>query len=88
MGERSESKPYVPARRQKNHLFIGATDSGHWAATFYPLLGSCLRRKVNPREYLHWLLIKLPTVSAANTGHSSPAVYAENVIPVGCISFR
>ena len=61
---------------KKNYLFMGSSDSGHWAATFYSLIGSCLRRKVNPRDYLHWLFTKLPTVSAANAGQFTPAAYA------------
>jgi transposase len=61
---------------KKNYLFMGSSDSGHWAATFYSLIGSCLRRKVNPRDYLHWLFTKLPTVSAPNAGQFTPAAYA------------
>jgi hypothetical protein len=61
---------------KKNYLFMGSSDSGHWAATFYSLIGSCLRRKINPREYLHWLFTKLPTVSAPNAGQFTPAAYA------------
>jgi hypothetical protein len=55
---------------------MGSADSGKWAATFYSLFGSCLCRKVNPREHLHWILTKLPTVSAPNAGHFTPAAYA------------
>lgn len=61
---------------KKNYLFLGSSDSGHWAATFYSLIGSCLRRKINPREYLHWLFTKLPTVSAPIAGQFTPAAYA------------
>ena len=61
---------------KKNYLFLGSSDSGHWAATFYSLIGSCLRRKVNPRDYLHWLFTKLPTISAPNAGQFTPAAYA------------
>lgn len=61
---------------KKNYLFMGSSESGHWAATFYSLIGSCLRRKINPREYLHWLFTKLPTVSAPNAGLFTPAAYA------------
>ena len=46
------------------------------AATYYSLIGSCLNRKINPREYLHWLFTKLPTVSAPNAGQFTPAAYA------------
>jgi hypothetical protein len=58
---------------KKNYLFLGSSDSGHWAATFYSLIGSCLRRKVNPRDYLHWLFTKLPTISAPRVLRSPPS---------------
>ena len=61
---------------KKNYLFMGSSDSGHWAATFYSLIGSCLNHELNPREYLHWLFTKLPTVSAPNAGQFTPAAYA------------
>jgi len=61
---------------KKNYLFMGSSDSGHWAATFYSLIGSCLRHKVNPRDYLHWLFTKLPTVTAPNAGQFTPAAFA------------
>lgn len=60
---------------KKNYLFMGSPDSGHWAATFYSLIGSCLNRKINPREYLHWLFTKLAPVSAPNAGQFTPAAY-------------
>lgn len=53
---------------KRSYLFMGSSDSGHWAATFYSLIGSCLRHKVNPREYLHWVFSKLPTVTVPNAG--------------------
>ena len=55
---------------------LGATIRHPPASSFYSLIGSCLRRKVNPREYLHWLFTKLPTVTAPNVGHFTPAAYA------------
>jgi transposase len=61
---------------KKNYLFMGAAHSGHWAAAFYSLLGSCLRRDINPREYLRWLFAKLPTATNQNVGELSPAAYA------------
>jgi len=66
-------------RATKEHeggLFIGSADSGKCTANFYSLIVSCLRRQVNPREYLHWLFTKLPTVSAPNAGYFTPAAAA------------
>ena len=40
---------------KKNWLFIGDVKAGPRGAIFYSLLGSCLRRGLNPRAYLHWL---------------------------------
>ncbi len=33
-------------------------------------------QRAAPREYLHWLFTKLPTVSAPNAGQFTPAAYA------------
>jgi hypothetical protein len=58
------------------NLFMGSAYSGEWTAPFYSLIGSCLRRQVNPREYLHWIFTKLPTVSAPNAGQFTTAADA------------
>lgn len=61
---------------KKNYLFMGAPHSGHWAATFYSLLGSCLRRRINPRDYLRWLFERLPGATNQTVGELTPAGYA------------
>jgi transposase len=61
---------------KKNYLFMGAPHSGHWAASFYSLIGSCLRRGINPRNYLRWLFTKLPTATNQSVSGLTPGAYA------------
>jgi transposase len=61
---------------KKNYLFIGDVGAGQRSATFYSLLGSCLRRGINPREYLHWLFARLPLATNLTVHTLTPAVYA------------
>ena len=61
---------------KKNCLFIGAVHAGQRAAHFYTLLGSCLRRGLNPRAYLQWLFALLPTATTHTVGELTPAAYA------------
>jgi hypothetical protein len=43
---------------------------------FYSLLGTCLRRGINPREYLHWLFARLALATNQNVHTLTPAAYA------------
>ena len=61
---------------KKNWLFIGDVGAGQRSATFYSLLGSCLRRAVNPRDYLHWLFENLPYATNQTVHNLTPAAYA------------
>jgi transposase len=61
---------------KKNWLFIGDVGAGQRSATLYSLLGSCLRRGINPREYLHWLIIRLPQATNQTAHTLTPAAYA------------
>jgi transposase len=61
---------------KKNFLFIGHVGAGQRAATLYSLLGSCLRRGVNPRAYLYWLFERLPTATNQTVRELTPAAYA------------
>ncbi len=63
----------VPASSAKRITSHGRDQRSKWAATFNTLINSGLRRKLNPGEYLHWLFTKLPTISAPNAGHFTPA---------------
>lgn len=62
---------------KKNWLFIGAPEAGSKAATFYTLLGSCLRRGLNPRDYLNWLFGRLPTATNQNVADLTPKAFAK-----------
>ncbi len=61
---------------KKNWLFIGDVGAGQRAANFYSLLGSCLRRGINPRDYLSWLFEQLPRATNLTTHTLTPAAYA------------
>ncbi len=67
---------------KKNWMFIGDAGAGQRSATLYSLLGSCLRRGINPRAYLHWLFAKL-TAATNRTVHTlTPSAYAALTAPV------
>ena len=61
---------------KKNWLFIGDVGAGPRCATLYSLLGSCLRRGINPRAYLHWLFGQLPAATNRTVHTLTPACYA------------
>jgi len=60
---------------KKNYLFIGDVGAGQRSAVFYSLLGSCLRRAINPRDYLHWLFARLPVTMPKDHPSLTPAAY-------------
>jgi transposase len=66
---------------KKNYLFIGDVGAGQRSAVFYSLLGSCLRRGINPRYYLHWLFTRLPVTMPADHHTLTPAAYAAALHP-------
>jgi hypothetical protein len=61
---------------KKNWLFIGGMKAGPRCATLYSLLGSCLRRGINPRNYLHWLFERLPHATSLTVHTLTPSAYA------------
>jgi transposase len=61
---------------KKNYLFIGDVRAGQRSATLYSLLGSCLRRRINPRAYLQWLFAQLPTATNQTCATLTPEAYA------------
>lgn len=61
---------------KKNYLFIGDVGAGQRSANLYSLMGSCLRRGINPRSYLRWVFEKLPQASSHTVGSLTPAAYA------------
>lgn len=63
---------------KKNWLFIGNVAAGQRSAILYSILGSCLRRSLNPREYLTWLFEHLPTATNQTIAQLTPASYAKH----------
>ena len=61
---------------KKNYMFIGDVGAGQRSATLYSLLGSCLRRGINPRAYLRWLFERLPEATNLTVHELTPAAYA------------
>ena len=66
---------------KKNWLFIGDVKAGPRGAVFYSLLGSCLRRGLNPRAYLHWLFTRIAAAGTHAPHTLTPAAYAVFATP-------
>ena len=47
---------------KKNWLFIGNKDSGIVHSLFYSLLLSCILNKLNPRIYLHYVIMQIHNI--------------------------
>ena len=60
---------------------IGDAGAGQRSAILYSLLGSCLRRGINPRAYLHWLFGKLPSATNHTVHTLTPSAYAALTAP-------
>ena len=65
---------------KKNWLFIGDVRAGQRTATLYSLLGSCLRRAINPRDYLSWLFEHLPRATNLTVHTLTPAAYSAKLV--------
>jgi transposase len=61
---------------KKNWLFVGDVKAGPRCAIFYSLIGSCLRRGLNPRAYLHWLFTRIAAEGTHAPHTLTPAAYA------------
>ena len=61
---------------KKNWLFIGDVKAGSRTAIFYSLIGSCLRRGLNPRAYIHWLFTRIDAEGTHAPQTLTPAAYA------------
>lgn len=66
---------------KKNWLFIGDVKAGPRSAIFYSLMGSCLRRGLNPRAYLHWLFTRISAEGTLAPETLTPAAYAAMTKP-------
>ena len=58
---------------KKNWMFIGHPAAGDRSAIIYTLLENCKRRGINPREYLHDVLSRLPAMTNQQTASLTPA---------------
>jgi transposase len=57
---------------KKNWLFIGHPEAGDRSAIIYTLLENCKRLGINPQEYLHDVLTKLPSMTNMQTHELTP----------------
>jgi transposase len=60
----------------KNWLFIGHPSAGWRSAVIYSITGTCQLLKVNPEQYLAWVLPRLATARSHDTGGLLPHDYA------------
>lgn len=58
---------------KKNWMFIGHPDAGQRSAIIYTLLESCKRHGINPQEYLHDVLSRIPAMTNQQTRSLTPA---------------
>jgi transposase len=57
---------------KKNWMFIGHPEAGQRSAILYTLLESCKRHDINPQEYLHDVLSRLPSMTNQQTRSLTP----------------
>ena len=60
---------------RKNWLFLGHPSAGWRTAVIYSIIGSCKLAKVNPYEYLVWVLQRLATATTSDVGLVTPLDY-------------
>lgn len=63
----------------KNWLYIGHPDAGWRSAVIYSITGTCKLLKVNPVDYLTWVLPRLATTTSGQTDGLLPHDYAAAV---------
>lgn len=61
---------------KKNWLFIGHPQAGQRSAIIYTLLETCKRHGINPQEYLHDVLARLPSMKITQVAELTPAAWA------------
>jgi len=57
---------------KKNWMFIGHPDAGERSAIIYTMLENCKRRGINPQEYLHDVLSRIPAMTNQQTHSLTP----------------
>ena len=63
---------------RKNWMHIGHIDAGDTAASFYTILGSCLRLGINTEEYLQDVFKRLPTLPPQRVHELTPRAWLED----------
>ena len=63
----------------KNWLYIGHPDAGWRSAVIYSITGTCKLLKVNPVDYLTWVLPRLATTTSGQLDGLLPHDYAAAV---------
>ena len=58
---------------KKNWLFIGHPEAGDRSAIIYTILENCKKLGINPQEYLHDILSRLPSMTNHQTQGLTPA---------------
>ena len=57
---------------KKNWLFFGAPEAGERSAIIYTILENCKRLGINPQDYLHDVLSRLPSMTNQQTHEITP----------------
>ena len=60
---------------RKNWLFAGSDEGGRRAAIVYSMIASCALLKINPYEYLHDVLSRLPSVPPGELATLTPQAW-------------
>ena len=63
----------------KNWMYIGHPDAGWRSAVIYSITGTCKLLKVNPADYLTWVLPQLSTATSGQVEGLMPHDYAATV---------
>ncbi len=63
----------------KNWMYIGHPDAGWRSAVIYSITGTCKLLKVNPADYLTWVLPRLATATSGQVEGLMPHDYAATV---------
>jgi hypothetical protein len=62
----------------ENSVALHAAIAGQRATVHYSIIGTCLRRGLNPCSYLEWLIERLPTATNQSVRQLTPSAYAES----------
>jgi transposase len=63
---------------KKNWMFVGHPKAGSRSAVIYSIVGSCERRGINPFEYIHDVLERIPSMKASEQYKLTPQNWAKH----------